>query len=264
MEVSVPGGPYALAAGPDGALWVTLVHSGEVARIEGDAVQRFTVGEKPQQIVAGPDGALWFTLADSIGRLTTAGALSTYPAERPYGICVGPDRGIWVTDGDSVRRVGGDVFALPKDSYPAMITTGPDGALWFTLNAAGAVGRLDVRGALELRETPTPRSGPVGIAATHDAVWFTEILAGQLGRIPMDDTIQELPLGEDTKPHAVIAAPADGVFVSLWGAGEIAHVSFDGEVATLPAGPEPHGLAIGPDEALWVALEDGAVVRVAG
>ena len=115
-----------------------------------------------------------------------------------------------------------------------------------------------------MRETPTPRSGPVGIAATHDAVWFTEILAGQLGRIPMDDAIQELPLGDEAKPHAVIPAQADGVFVSLWGAGEVAHVSFDGEVATIPAGEEPHGLAIGPDDGLWVALEAGVVARLAG
>jgi virginiamycin B lyase len=263
MEVLVPGGPYALAAGPDDALWVTLVHAGEVARVAGDDVRRFAVGEKPQQIVAGPDGALWFTLADSIGRLSTSGALSTFPAERPYGICVGPDGGIWVTDADSVRRVGGDVFALPKDSFPAMITAGPDGALWFTLNAASAVGRLTLDGRLEVRETPTPRAGPVGIAATHDAVWFTEILAGRLGRIPMDDAIQELELG-DVKPHAVIAAPADGVFVSLWGSGEVAHVSFDGEVAIIPVGPEPHGMAIGPDEGLWVALEGGTVARIAG
>ena len=29
-------GPYALAAGPDDALWVTLVHSGEIARVGVD------------------------------------------------------------------------------------------------------------------------------------------------------------------------------------------------------------------------------------
>ncbi|MDT5390588.1 MAG: virginiamycin lyase, partial [Mycobacterium sp.] len=26
LEVAVDGGPYALTAGPDGAMWVTLVH----------------------------------------------------------------------------------------------------------------------------------------------------------------------------------------------------------------------------------------------
>lgn len=29
LEVSIDGGPYALAAGSDGAMWVTLVHAGQ-------------------------------------------------------------------------------------------------------------------------------------------------------------------------------------------------------------------------------------------
>jgi virginiamycin B lyase len=63
----------------------------------------------------------------------------------------------------------------------------------------------------------------------------------------------------------VIADPDDGVWVSLWGANQIARVSGDGaEVATidLPPGSEPHGLAIGPDGAPWVALESGYALRM--
>ena len=149
---------------------------------------------------------------------------------------------------------------------PSMLTVGPDGALWFTLNQAHAIGRLELGGAITIRPVPTAGAGPVGIAATHDAVWFTEILAGQIGRIPVDGTIEELPLPDkEARPHAVIEAQADGVWVSLWGSGQVAHISDEGEIAELPLPPasEPHGLAIGPDGALWVALESGSLLRVA-
>jgi virginiamycin B lyase len=270
MQVELGGGPYALAAGPDGAMWVTCVHGGEVARVSLDGeVRTFDAGPRPMIIAAGPDGALWFTRADAIVRMTTAGAQTAFAMEAPFGIVAGPDRALWFTATDRVGRLALDgridEWALPADSMPAMITTGPDGALWFTLNQASAIGRIDPRGDLTVRDTPTRGAGPVGIAATHDALWFTELIAARIGRIADEAPIQELALEDPgSRPHAVIAAQADGVWVSLWGSNQIAHVSDEGEVATidLPAGSEPHGLAIGPEDALWVALESGAVIRI--
>ncbi len=61
LEVAVGGGPYALAAGSDGAMWVTLVHGGEIARVTADGglrVYPVAPESKPSIIVAGPDGAL--------------------------------------------------------------------------------------------------------------------------------------------------------------------------------------------------------------
>ena len=160
--------------------------------------------------------------------------------------------------------VDGDVTEVAAvGGTPSMITAGPDGALWFTLNGANAIGRLEPSGRVTLRELPTRNAGPVGITATHDdTVWFTAILADKIGRIPMDDAIQELDL--PGKPHAVVADPTGGVWVSLWGTDQVARVSADGEVTTidLPAGSEPHGMAVARDGALWVALEAGYVLRL--
>ena len=275
FEVAVDGGPYALAAGSDGAMWVTLVHRGAIARVSapGD-LEVYPVADdcRPTIITAGPDGALWFTRAgdDRIGRISTAGQLDAFDlraGSAPCGITVGPDGALWFAAMGTgvIGRIGLDGVVTEEAApggRPSMITTGPDNALWFTLNQANAIGRLD-RGAVTLRKVPTPGAGPVGIAGTHDdAVWFTAILADKVGRIPMDEALQELDL--PGKPHAVVADPAGGVWVSLWGADQIARVHADGDVATidLPAGSEPHGMAIGPDGALWVALEAGFVMRL--
>ena len=45
---------------------------------------------------------------------------------------------------------------------PSMIVTGPDNALWFTLNQGNAIGRLAPAGGITVRELPTAGSGSGG------------------------------------------------------------------------------------------------------
>ena len=54
----------------------------------------------PGDIVQGPDGAMWFTDGVKLGRITTAGVITTYTtAGAPGGsIIVGPDRALWFTE----------------------------------------------------------------------------------------------------------------------------------------------------------------------
>ena len=64
-------------------MWVTLVHSGSIARVTtGGDVTVYPVGpqSRPSIITAGPDGAMWFTRTgdDRIGRITTAGELTAF------------------------------------------------------------------------------------------------------------------------------------------------------------------------------------------
>ena len=80
LEVPVDGGPYAVAAGPDGAMWVTLVHGGAVARVTNSgALSTFAVApdSRPSLITAARDGALWFTRAGvaSADRASFVGAI---------------------------------------------------------------------------------------------------------------------------------------------------------------------------------------------
>src|SRR5438477_9708309 len=63
-----------------------------------------TADSHPDGTTAGPDGNVWFTeyFGDSIGRITTAGAITEFPIptaiSRPVGITGGPDGNIWFTE----------------------------------------------------------------------------------------------------------------------------------------------------------------------
>ncbi|NGN70427.1 alpha/beta hydrolase fold domain-containing protein, partial [Streptomyces sp. A7024] len=66
-------GPYAVASGPDGALWFTLVHEGGIGRRSaGGELSLYSVGAGPTVIAAGPDGAMWFSQYQDhrIGRIS--------------------------------------------------------------------------------------------------------------------------------------------------------------------------------------------------
>ena len=57
---------------------------------------------------------------------------------------------------------------------PQGITTGPDGALWFT-EYYGKIGRITTAGVVTEYPVPTAGSQPNGIASGPDgALWFTE------------------------------------------------------------------------------------------
>jgi virginiamycin B lyase len=91
-------------------------------------------------------------------------------------------------------------YPIPTPSSgPQQITTGPDGALWFT-ELVGQIGRLTTTGAF----TEYPVSGePFGIAAGPDgALWFTVENTGQIGRITTDGAITEYSVGPVSFPKA--------------------------------------------------------------
>ena len=66
------------------------------------ATRFLSTGDRPAAIAAGPDGALWLTNAgsNSIGRITTGGQVTDYTGpgiDVPGGIVAGPDEAMWFT-----------------------------------------------------------------------------------------------------------------------------------------------------------------------
>src|SRR5689334_19205355 len=58
---------------------------------------------------------------------------------------------------------GVTAYPLPDSgANPVEIVEGPDGALWFTENGAGAIGRITPSGTITHYLIPTSGSGPLG------------------------------------------------------------------------------------------------------
>jgi virginiamycin B lyase len=196
--------PYAITAGPDGALWfmeTTPSNDNSIGRVTTDG--DFAEYPLPDPgalidasgIVAGPDGNLWFTQAGAqeIGTITPDGeTITAYPTTGflPAGITVGPDGALWFTEGGTAIGLGqittdGDVtqFAIP--SVPANVVTGPDGALWLTEgNKIAKFVKTGRNPVITEIPVPTPGSAPDGIASGPDGnIWFTERTGNKIGRV---------------------------------------------------------------------------------
>ena len=135
-------------------------------------------------IAAGPDGAVWFTdqNCNLIGRITTAGVVTTFPipspSTNPSAITAGPDGALWFTEffGSRIGRITttGAIteFALPTSNLiplPWSIVLGPDGALWFTEEQGNKIGRITTSGTITEFPIPTNNSAP-SVAANNGLV----------------------------------------------------------------------------------------------
>ncbi|HET7815856.1 MAG TPA: hypothetical protein VFL13_15950, partial [Candidatus Baltobacteraceae bacterium] len=116
----------AIAAGPDGNLYVTANYTG----------------------VPGGSGAI----QSSVFKISPAGVILNQfalpDASAPFGIVTGPDHNLWVTEsgtGKVAKMTTGGAFTeyplAASNAGPLMITIGTDGALWFTESGANALGR---------------------------------------------------------------------------------------------------------------------------
>jgi virginiamycin B lyase len=134
-----------IIADPNGALWFT----------QEDTIRRITPTgtlstfrlppaiRHVRDIAVAADGALWFTDYDDarIGRIAPDGHIRLYDLpnlNQPGAITVGPDAAIWFIGLTTIGRItaSGEVTEIPipdpLTTFGQDLTSGPDGALWFT------------------------------------------------------------------------------------------------------------------------------------
>jgi virginiamycin B lyase len=152
---ALPAGsqPFAITAGPDGAIWFTENGTNKIGRLSVDGSQFNDVATptplaRPEGIAPGPDGALWFTessASNRIGRITTAGAITEFTTptsgSQPLDITAGPDGAMWFTEysGNRIGRITVPIAQVGAQGAPAL---SPWGVLLLAalLAAAGAFG----------------------------------------------------------------------------------------------------------------------------
>jgi virginiamycin B lyase len=161
---------------------------------------------------------------------------------------------------------------------PGDITTGPDGALWFTNTGDESIGRITTAGIVTIY--PTGQFGPTSITAGPDgALWFTDAASfivngsatgGSIGRMTTSGQTTFYPIASGD-PGDITVGP-DG---ALWFTvdpppltseqGWIGRITTSGTLTTYTdsAINWPLALTSGPDGALWFTnLKAPAIGRI--
>jgi len=292
-EFNVGGNINGIAAGPDGNIWITMETNGDsgingigklstagvlqtypVTLLSGD----FTCFN----IISGPQGKLWFDDENGgVYSITTSGAVTSYRVETDplVALAQGPDGNVWAVDWefeyiDQLNVSSGVVtqhslYPGPSPSpgifNPMNITTGSDGALWFTQapyseNEIGQpmdLGRITTSGAVSYYVTngASLSGDPAALTlnATDQNIWFTEPSA--IGRMTPSGTLTEFPIAVGAGACCGIVASSDG---SLWfietNANAIGHMDVHGNFLgdyQLPAVGGLWQITLGPDGNIW-------------
>ena len=147
---------------------------------------------------------------------------------------------------------------LTTSSGPHGITSGPDGALWFTEGAGNRIGRIDPTTHAVTEYELTPSSDPRIITSGPDgALWFTEYSGNRIGRIdPTTHAVTEYGgLTAGSLPYGITSGPDGALWFTEYLGDRIGRIDPTTHAVTeyggLTAGSGPFGITSGPDGALW-------------
>jgi virginiamycin B lyase len=199
------------------------------------------------------------------------------PPNNTRDVANGPHGEVWMTSGDPrgvpsprpirefVARISGAgklLKVVPVASQPDSITSGPDGAMWFTLRDTGVVGRVTRGGGLRYFPVPLPPgSQPRRIVTGPDrALWVTLFGASAVGRLTPQGkwTIFQTGLTPGGQQLGLATGPG-GLWLTEPRADRIVRLSTAGKATGFPvsnvSGPED--ITRGFDGNMWFTEDDG-------
>jgi virginiamycin B lyase len=206
--------PWGITAGADGNLW--FAHGTKVGRITTSGqIDEFDLTGSVSMLVAGADGNIW-TRGSKIGRIQPDGTVDEFNAPAGVqlnGITRGPDGNVWLT-GQSFSPTTGHLVKVEPNGSTTDIplandyntieqpTTGPDGAIWFSLNYSpiDRIGRYTMAGESSWFDA-TPGGDIRAIAVGADGnIWGGMLSSGA----PHDGIVR---IGTGTDDPSVAARP---------------------------------------------------------
>ncbi len=239
-------------------------------------------------IAAGPDGKLWVTgfgpdaraYVWTVGTSGVSGKIAVLDDRPPVlgflpaGLTTGPDRNVWIADLNEILRVSTagqlERFPVPDGGFPGAIAAGPDGNLWFVdsigifVERRQALCRVDLNGAITqvLDESKAGTSMPSSIIAGPDGnLWFADNGYSEIAQV----TINPLHRTNFAFVGAsrLAAGPDGNIWITVPGRGSIARLTTGGVLTEfkLPSQQSvPSGITAGPDGNLWFTEPDNGAV----
>src|SRR5262245_41237285 len=104
------------------------------------------------------------------------------------------------------------VFALPEGTHPHDVAPAPDGTVWYTAQAAGALGILDPRTGKSRQVALCDGAAPHGVIAGPDgAAWITDGGLNAIVRFdPATQKLTRFPLPAEAEDANLNTAAFDG------------------------------------------------------
>lgn len=243
----------AVAAGPQGDIWVT------VSTTSGSRIGRVTANGTitllppvgtPDRLTAGPDGAVWFTSGTSLGRITENGTSSTFAL--PSGITAGlitqgAGGNMWYLGGDSsgnnvvgsmsTQGVAGPVYPTPVSGGLYGFTIGADGNLWYNDAYGGHVDQVTPQGVFTQFSAPNPSGNAKSIAAGPDGnIWLGEYFGFNVAQVSTCASSACTPVSVTVNPFAAPGGSMETVTTTLTNCANVPRFFHVDTATTAPAG----------------------------